>query len=136
MPAVAALRTALSTLADRPILFVGGLASALVVLPQGAAGLAGLPVVPTALQALTYFITPFFTAGVLGMAHEALTSPTSLSTLVDRGRDRYVSMLLANLFETAIVIAFGIVFVIVGIGFNALEAPGRAMEYVRDRGEE
>jgi YihY family inner membrane protein len=27
-------------------------------------------------------------------------------------------------------------FVIVGIGFNALEAPGRAMEYVRDRGEE
>jgi len=115
MPAVDALQTALSTLARAPILFVGGLASALIVLPQTAAQLAGVPLAPTALQVLTYFITPLFLAGVLGMAHEALDGDTSLGTLVDRGRDRYVSMLLANIFETAIVFAFGLLFAIVGI---------------------
>lgn len=100
MVALKSLREALRTLSDVPVLLVGGLIYALVVAPQNAFSLAGVAVVPTALGAVTFFITPFVIAGLIGMAGEALVDGTTdLSTLVEVGWDRYRSLLIGTILE-------------------------------------
>lgn len=109
MPAIESLQTALGALRRSPVLFLAGFLAAAVLVPQQATQLLGVPLLPTALQILTFFVTPFLLAGLLGMADEARAGVTSLSTLSAVGRDRYVSVLLGSLVDLAIAIAFGVV---------------------------
>ncbi|KAB1188827.1 MULTISPECIES: hypothetical protein [Haloferax] len=116
MAAISSLKTALQSIGKNPVLFLGGLALGLVTLPQLATQLAQIPFVPTILQVVTFFVTPFIAAGIYGMADEAVEHAegrTSLSTLTTVGREKYVPLLLANIVELGIVIAFGIVFAII-----------------------
>lgn len=113
MAVIRSLQTALRGIKTNPVLFLGGLILGLVVLPQTAAQLAEVPLLPLALQALTFFITPFILAGIYGMADEAVesdTSRTSLSTLKRVGREKYVPLLLATVVELGIVVPFAIIF--------------------------
>lgn len=115
MTATGSLRTAVGALSRNPVLVLGALVYALVLLPQRAVQLAGIPVAPTLLQLLTFFVTPFIIAGVLGMARSALDGETSLADLTTMGRDRYTDLLLATLVEFGIQLAFGVVLVVVAL---------------------
>ena len=115
MSAVQSLRTAVDALSRNTVLFLGGLVYALVVLPQRALQLAAVPLAPAAVQLLTFFVTPFVVAGVVGMAREALDGEASLGTLSAVGKRRYVDLLLATLVEFGIQLAFGVVFVVLAL---------------------
>lgn len=117
MAAIGALRTAIGALRRNPVLFLGGLVYGVVVLPQTALQLAGFPNVPFVLQVLTFFVTPFVLAGLIGMADESLVADTSLRTLWTVGRDRYVPFLAAKFVELAVNLVFGIVVAVVGVAF-------------------
>lgn len=127
MVVVTALRSAVETLLREPVLFLAGLLVGLVALPQNAAQLAGIPLVPTALQVLTFFVTPFVVAGLLGMADEARSGDTSLGTLRRMGRERYTALLLGNLLEFALVTALTIALVIVLLLVVAVVVGGSAL---------
>ncbi|POG54552.1 DUF7847 domain-containing protein [Haloferax marisrubri] len=134
MAAISSLQTALRGIRSNPVLFLGGLALGLIALPQLATQLAQIPFVPTILTAVMFFVTPFVAAGLYGMADEAVDrdggGSTSLSTLTAVGREKYVPMLLANIVQLGIVLAFGIVFLIVAVvmaislGLGGLAAGG------------
>ncbi|AZH26052.1 DUF7847 domain-containing protein [Haloplanus aerogenes] len=115
MSAVQSLRTATGALSRNPVLFLGGLAYALVVLPQRALQLAGIPLAPALLQLVTFFVTPFVLAGVLGMAREALDGDTAFDAFTATGKDRYVDILLATLVEFGIQLAFGVAFIVLAL---------------------
>jgi hypothetical protein len=115
MPAIESLRTAGGALSRNPVLFVGGLCYALLLVPQQALQFAGVPFVPLLLQVVTFFVTPFVLAGVIGMALEGIGGDTSLDCLLDVGRERYVSLLLASLVAFGIEFTFGVLFVVVAI---------------------
>ncbi|ELZ91467.1 hypothetical protein C440_14174 [Haloferax mucosum ATCC BAA-1512] len=118
MAVIKSLQTALEGIKTNPVLFLGGLILGLIVLPQTVAQLAEIPLLPLALQVLTFFITPFILAGIYGMADEAVesdTSRTSLSTLKRVGRDKYIPLLLATIVDLGIMIPFIFVFTILGI---------------------
>jgi len=124
MSAVQSLRTATDALSRNPVLLLGGLAYALVVLPQRALQLAGVPLAPSALQLLTFFVTPFVIAGVVGMAREALDGDTSLAGLTAVGKDRYVDLLLATLVEFGIQLVFGVAFLVLALLAVVVSAGG------------
>jgi hypothetical protein len=113
MAAIKSLRAALGALAGSPVLFLAGLAYGIVVLPQTALQLLGIPLVPFLLQVVTFFVTPFVVAGLIGMADEALAGDTSLSTLTAVGRERYLPLLLGNFVNLAIAIVFGVLALVV-----------------------
>jgi len=115
MSAIASLRTAVDALRRHPVLVLGGLCYGLVVMPQRAFQLAGVPIAPALLQMLTFFLTPFVLAGVVGMARAGLDDTPSLDELVAVGKDRYVALLLATLLEFGVKLAFGIVLVLLAI---------------------
>ncbi|MFC7255557.1 hypothetical protein ACFR97_06565 [Haloplanus litoreus] len=114
MSAIRALRTAVDALTGGPVLVFGGLLYALVVLPQQALQLAGVPLVPSLLQMLTFFLTPFVVAGVVGVARTALDGAASFDSFTAVGAKRYVDLLLATFVEFGIKLAFGIGFVVLG----------------------
>lgn len=124
MAAIQALKDALGTLVSDPVVFVGGLAYAVIVFPQSFLQLIGVTLVGQVLQVLTFFITPLVLAGTIGMALEGLTDDASLGTLLDRGREHYVSVLVGNVVRTVIVFTFVLLFgiavfvaaLVVGIG--------------------
>lgn len=115
MTAIGSLRTAVDALSRNPVVVLGALVYALVLLPQRALQLAGVPLAPTLLQLLTFFVTPFVVAGVVGMARAALDGETSLADLTAVGKDRYLDLLLATLVEFGIQLAFGVVLVVVAL---------------------
>jgi hypothetical protein len=115
MTATGSLRTAVDALSRNPVVVLGALVYALVLLPQRALQLAGVPLAPTLLQLLTFFLTPFVVAGVVGMARAALDGETSLADLTAVGKDRYADLLLATLVEFGIQLAFGVVLVVVAL---------------------
>ncbi|WP_251343223.1 hypothetical protein [Haloplanus halophilus] len=115
MSAIQSLRTATDALSRCPVLVVGGLLYGLVVLPQRALQLAGVPLAPALIQVVTFFVTPFVVASVVGMAREALDGETSLGSGTAVGKARYVDLLLATLLELGIKLAFGVVFVILAL---------------------
>jgi len=115
MSAVQSLRTAVDALSRSPVLVLGGLVYALVVLPQRALQLASVPLAPAALQLLTFFVTPFVVAGVVGMAREALDDDASFGAFTATGKARYVDLLLATLVEFGIQLAFGIAFLVLAL---------------------
>ncbi|WP_049936263.1 DUF7847 domain-containing protein [Haloplanus natans] len=115
MSAVQSLRTAVDALSRNPVLFLGGLVYALVVLPQRALQLASVPLAPAALQLLTFLMTPFVVAGVVGLAREALDGDASFGTLTETGTARYVDLLLGTLVEFGIQLLFGVAFVVLAL---------------------
>jgi hypothetical protein len=115
MSAVQSLRTAVDALSRNPVLFLGGLVYALVVLPQRALQLASVPLAPAALQLFTFFLTPFVVAGVVGMAREALDGDAEFGAFTATGKGRYVALLLATLVEFGIQLAFGIAFLVLAL---------------------
>ncbi|MFB6103099.1 MAG: hypothetical protein ABEJ73_11105 [Haloplanus sp.] len=115
MSAIQSLRTATDALSRSPVLFLGGLVYALVLLPQRALQLAAVPFAPALLQLVTFFVTPFVLAGVVGMAREALDGDTSFDTLTATGADRYVDLLLGTLIEFGIQLAFGVAFLVLAL---------------------
>jgi hypothetical protein len=115
MSAVQSLRTAVDALSRSPVLLLGGLVYALVVLPQRALQLASVPLAPAAVQLLTFFVTPFVVAGVVGMAREALDGDASVGAFTATGKGRYVHLLLATLVEFGIQLAFGIAFLVLAL---------------------
>lgn len=127
MAAIQSLRTGLSALGRNPVLFLGGLLYGLVVLPQNATILIGATSAAPLLQIVTFFVTPFIIAGLIGMAGEALDGDTTLGTFARIGRARYVSLLAGKFVEFGISVLFVVLFVVValasvvalGIGFSA-----------------
>jgi uncharacterized membrane protein len=114
MPALEALRTAVDSLVESPILFAAGLVYGLVLLPQTATQLLGLQFAPLLLQVVTFFVTPFIIAGLIGMADESIAEgSTTLGRLSDVGRERYIPLLLGNLVQFGIVLVFIVLFAIV-----------------------
>jgi hypothetical protein len=115
MTAIGSLRTAVDALSRNPVVVLGALVYALVLLPQRALQLAGVPIAPALLQLLTFFVTPFVVAGVVGMARSALDGTASTDDLTTVGKRRYVDLLLATLVEFGIQLAFAVVLVVVGL---------------------
>jgi hypothetical protein len=130
MAALKALQNAIGTLTGNPVLLLVGLAIGIVTLPQTALGLLSVPLVPQALQVVTFFITPLLAAALIGMADEALSGPgTSVETGRSVGVDRYVPLLLGTIVKFAIDLVFGVViaitvFVGVLLGFGAVASAG------------
>ena len=125
MAAIQSLRTALAALGRNPVLFAGGLAYGLVVLPQRALSWAGVQSAALLLQIVTFFVTPLLVAGLIGMAAEAIDGDTGLGTFTRVGRERYVPLLIGKFVEFGINLLFGFLFVVaaivavvvVGVGF-------------------
>jgi hypothetical protein len=67
------------------------------------------------LSLLFVFVTPFFQAGLIGMADEALDGTTSLQTFLGAGKANYVSVLVAYLVLVAVNFAVGFVGLFVAI---------------------
>jgi len=123
MGAIKSLRRAISALLQNPVLFLAGFVFALVALPGSAISLlqqAGVAVpggqfLSLPLGIVSFLITPFLVAGLVGMVRESFRGSTSLGTFVDSGRSNYLTMLLAFLARFAIMLVIGIVLGIVGI---------------------
>jgi hypothetical protein len=97
---------------------VGSFLIALVTLPQSVLSLLSVPLAPLLLQFVTFFVTPFLLAGLLGMVVEAQQGETDLGTLRRAGRTHYVPLLLGALVRVAIQFTFalvGVLVVLVGV---------------------
>lgn len=72
------------------------------------------------------FIIPFFQAGIVGMADEALDGSTSLDSFLREGKSNYVSVLVASLVLVAVNFALGFVafFVTIFGGFAIFRDTG------------
>lgn len=126
MAAISALRTTFGALRRNPVLFLAGLAYGVVVLPQSALSLARVPIAPALLQILTFFVTPFVLAGLIGMADEAVDGDTSLGALRSVGAAEYMPFLVGKFVELAINLAFGVLFVVAAVGVVLLVGAGPA----------
>ena len=114
MATIASLKQSLGVLKGNPKLFAVGLLLTGIVLPQtGLSVISGLLALPV--QMVTFFITPFVLAGLLGMAYEGRVRPTDFGTFKQIGKDRYVPLLLANFIKFLISAAFGVVGFMVAI---------------------
>lgn len=125
MATIRSFTEALGVLKRNPLLFAAGLLYAVIVLPQSALSILGIPLVPTLLQMVTFFVTPFVVAGILAMAYEGRQRPTSLSTFKRVGKDRYLRLLLGNLLKFAADLVFGFILAIalvVTLGFGIAAA--------------
>ncbi|MFC6755473.1 hypothetical protein ACFQER_00625 [Halomicroarcula sp. GCM10025894] len=119
MATIRSLTESFGVLKRNPVVFLAGLVYAVILLPQTALSLMEIPLLPQALQALTFFITPFVLAGLLGMVYEGRVRSTGIGTFVKIGKSKYLSLLGANLIQVALGIIFGIVsfFVLLALVF-------------------
>lgn len=113
-----ALRRTPPTLVDNPVLFVPVLALTLLQVPQlllqsSAPLVASL--VSLAASALYLVAVPFFQAGIIGMADEALDGLTSLSTFVAAGKEHFVSVFVVYLILLVVNVALGLIAFVAGI---------------------
>jgi hypothetical protein len=123
MTTIRSLFDAVDLLKREPMLFVPGFVYAIVILPESALSLAGIPFLPALLQFLTFFAAPLFVAGTLGMVFEGRAQDTSLETFRRIGVDRYLSVLLGMALMFVIRFVFlAILLVSILVGFVALLA--------------
>ncbi|MFC6989209.1 hypothetical protein ACFQJD_11720 [Haloplanus sp. GCM10025708] len=112
MSVLKALRQTPRALQRNPVVFVPVLVVMLLQLPQlilRSVHPLLASVVSLAISLVFVFLTPFFMAGVIGMADEALGGRTSLSTFVDDGKSNYVSVLVAYLLIVGVNFVLGFV---------------------------
>jgi hypothetical protein len=121
MGVVQSLTESFGVLKRNPVVFGVGLLYAVILLPQTALSLMNIPLIPQVVQALTFFITPFVLAGLLGMVYEGRVRSTGIGTFVKVGKSKYLSLLGANLIQVTITIVFAIVslFVLIALLFVA-----------------
>ncbi|MCU4802770.1 hypothetical protein OB920_20620 [Halobacteria archaeon HArc-gm2] len=125
MATIQSFTESLGVLKRNPLLFAAGALYAAILLPQTALSTFGIPFVPTLLQMVTFFITPFVIAGLLAMAYEGRRQQTSLATFKKVGKDRYVRLLVGNLIRFVLDLAFIVVFLVVvvfTVGFGMAAA--------------
>lgn len=124
MATIRSFTESLGVLGQNPILFAVGALYAAIVLPQTALSTFGIPLLPALFQIVTFFITPFVIAGLIGMSYESRARDTSFETFKRVGKDRYVSLLIGNLLEFGFTLVFGFVSLIVAflVGFGAIAA--------------
>jgi len=125
MATIQSFTESLGVLKRNPLLFAAGALYAAILLPQTALSTFGIPFVPTLLQMVTFFITPFVIAGLLAMAYEGRRQQTSLATFKKVGKDRYVRLLVGNLIRFVLDLVFIVVFLVVvvfTVGFGMAAA--------------
>lgn len=119
MAAIRSLKPAIGSLAANPIIVVVAAVVGLFQLPQLLVPTTQ-PLLSTAVSlgmtGILILFIPFYQGGILGMADEARTGTTTVSTLIDTGKANYVSLLLAYFVVIAIAIAFGILVTIAAVG--------------------
>ncbi|HKJ57867.1 MAG TPA: hypothetical protein VKA37_01470 [Halobacteriales archaeon] len=131
MVVLAALRSALAGLARNPVLFAVAGVMALFQLPQLAAQ-ALEPLLASALSLVfslaSIVVVPFFQAGFIGMADEAIDGHTRAGRFLAAGREHFVSMLIAYVLLFAVLFVFWIVALVGGFVFFAfalgVDGPG------------
>ncbi len=119
MGVVQSLTESFGVLKRNPVVFGVGALYAVILLPQTALSMMSIPLIPQLLQAVTFFITPFVLAGLLGMVYEGRVRSTGIGTFVKIGKSKYLSLLSANLIQVALTVIFGIVsfFVLIALIF-------------------
>ncbi|WP_248898186.1 hypothetical protein [Haloplanus halobius] len=118
MAVLKALRQTPSTLRHNPILFVPVLVILLFQIPQlvlQAVNPLIASIVSMILSLALLFVMPFFQAGIVGMADEALDGQTSLDSFLREGKSNYVSVLVASLVLVAVNFTIGFVAFFVAI---------------------
>jgi hypothetical protein len=118
MAVLNALRRTPGALQRNPVLFVPVLVLMLFQVPQLVLqSISPLlaSVVSLGLSLVFVFVMPFFQAGIIGMADEALDGRTSLECFLREGKDNYVSVLVAYLVLVAVNFAIGFAAFIVAI---------------------
>lgn len=111
MGAISTLTSTPETLRNNPVIFVG----VFILIIVGAIGSVAqaLSTVGVFVFAAVFFlVTPFFSAGVIGLIERSLTVDASLSTILSKGREYYVTLLVATIFQGLL---FGVLGAIVGI---------------------
>lgn len=112
MAVLKALRRTPGALRRSPVLFAPVLVILLFQVPQlvlQSVNPLVASVVSLGLSLLFVFVMPFFQAGIVGMADEALDGRTSLERFLDEGRSNYVSILVAYLLLVAVNFVIGFV---------------------------
>jgi hypothetical protein len=116
MAVLQALQSAVGATRRNPVLFLVAAAFSLLQLPgmlaQAVDPLVG-SLVSLGVSVLSVFVVPFFLAGVVGMANEALDGRTSVGSFVREGKAHYVSVLVVYL------VLFAVNFVLGAVGFVA-----------------
>ena len=90
MLALSELRETVFRLREQPVLFVPGLVYAVLVAPQTVLLLSDGALL---WRAISFPVTPFVIAGLVGMANEARSGQTTLGTFVSVGKRRYAALL-------------------------------------------
>lgn len=112
MAVLSALRRTPGALLRNPILFVPVAVLMLFQMPQLAIQAVDpllASAVSVAISLLFIVVMPFFQGGIVGMADEALQTPTSLETFVEEGKSNYVAVLIGYVFLVAANVVVGIV---------------------------
>jgi hypothetical protein len=110
MAVLNALRRTPGALQRNPVLFVPVLVIMLFQVPQLVLQSINpllASVVSLGLSLVFIFVMPFFQAGIIGMADEALDGQTSLESFLREGKANYVSVLVAYLVLVAVNFAIG-----------------------------
>jgi hypothetical protein len=114
MATIQSLMESVDVLKRNPVVFGAGLLYAVVVLPQSALSALRIPILPTLMQMVTFFVTPFIIAGILGMVYEGRVRQTGLGTFTKIGKKKYVSILTGNIVNFFVTAVFTIVMLIIG----------------------
>lgn len=122
MAVLSALRRTPGALQRNPVLFVPVLVIVLFQVPQLVLQSINpllASVVSLGLSLVFILVLPFFQAGIIGMADEALDERTSLKSFIREGKDNYVSVLVAYLVLVAVnfAIGFAVFITAIPIGF-------------------
>lgn len=131
MAVLRALRQTPRSLARNPVVFAPVLALLVLQVPQyvlqSVSPTIGM-LVSLGLSLVFLVATPFFQAGIIGMADEALDGRTSLNTFVDAGKSNYLSLLVAYLALIAINFVLGMIgfFVVLAGSIFAFDGGGLA----------
>jgi hypothetical protein len=115
MVVISSLQAALDGLRRNPILFAIAAAYGVLQLPQLVAqGVHPLfaSIVSIGMIPIMVFVVPFFLAGMVAMANEAIDGTTSLETFVSAGKHHYVSVFVAYLLLMGINLVLGMGFVL------------------------
>ncbi|WP_256684907.1 DUF7847 domain-containing protein [Halococcus qingdaonensis] len=112
MGAISALKNTPETLRSNPVIFAG--VFALIVVGAISSVAQTLSTVGILVFGVVFFlVTPFFTAGVIGLIDRSLTADATLSTIFAKGREYYVTLLGATILQRVL---FGILGAIIGLG--------------------
>ncbi|MFC4358840.1 hypothetical protein ACFO0N_12900 [Halobium salinum] len=103
MSVLRSLRRGVGAVVGNPSMFVPALLFALLGLPPIALLFTGRTLLSNGYQIVTLLVAPLFLAGTVGMAYEALrTGHTSLGEFGRVGRHKYVTVLLAEIGQVAV----------------------------------